>query len=42
MPIERVLEILAADAGTRLDSESIAALRALLAAGAGAGSALAA
>jgi HD-GYP domain-containing protein (c-di-GMP phosphodiesterase class II) len=42
MPIERVLEILAADAGTRLDSESIGALRALLAAGAGAGSALAA
>ena len=41
MPTERVLEILAADAGTRLDSESIAALRAMLAAGAGAGSALA-
>jgi HD-GYP domain-containing protein (c-di-GMP phosphodiesterase class II) len=41
MPTERVLEILAADAGTRLDSESIGALRALLAAG-GVGSALAA
>jgi hypothetical protein len=39
MPTERVLAIIAADAGTRLDSESIAALRALLA---GAGSALAA
>lgn len=42
MPTERVLEILAADAGTRLDSESIAALRAMLAAAPGAGSALAA
>jgi HD-GYP domain-containing protein (c-di-GMP phosphodiesterase class II) len=41
MPTERVLEILAADAGTRLDSQSIGALRALLAAG-GVGSALAA
>jgi HD-GYP domain-containing protein (c-di-GMP phosphodiesterase class II) len=34
MPLERVFEILDADAGTRLDRRSIAALRELLQSGA--------